>query len=553
MAFELTLLLITGMVAVLGAGLIGLIKPSLVLPKKVATRKLVLTIFPIALIILFVLTATTIILTVDASEIQLSVKKEAEPENAKETPATERVEGEMNNVVETPAWDTSVTDITLSDHNMEYPTSLISTGKYPNPDTMKDSIELNDLFRNSDISSLIGTEITFIGLPYAVDVNTENTDIRSSIEFLIEGASEADELQINVLSMKTDGLGVSQQNPYIASGYIVGSKVVSYNYGHGEEKYTIPAVVVEDIHPFSLEEYENGYKGDLQNHEYDSSQVVPDSNSTGKDVLSDIIHSDPNYHPRSQLEQSLHDTIFEYYGKALDKALEERAPKTEAEIRLSAINNVAEGFMLQVDNMPFYDKLTEADNERFKNVQDTFQFFFDEIERYKKQYKEWATVKLWDETTIENLLFDLKDTKERHDKKIKEFYSPEIVKNIDRLKLDTDGFTESMRLYNDSGESFTVGDLNPETALDFVDLVGTYLVNAHHKIVTDKDFNSTYQKSTATTEKAISKYLEDLKNVLIEVAKDPKWETWEGGSFDAVMNELNEYQKVFENAKTSKE
>ncbi|MFC4596862.1 hypothetical protein [Cohnella hongkongensis] len=555
MASELTLLLVTLMVAVLGVGLIGLIKPSLVLPKKMASRRSVLTIYPVILIVLLILTATTIILSVNASDIQLSDSKKPQPDTVKETPATEPVKGEtkeVEEVVKKPTWDTSIVDIALGDNNVDYATSLISSGKYPNSDTMKDSIALNELFRNSEIKSLIGTEITFIGLPYTVDVNPKYKGIRSSIDFLIEGASRADNLDINVLSMKTDGLGVSTNNPYIATGYIVGSKNVSYENEFGGNEYSIPSVVVEDIHPYSYEEYEYGYKGNLQNDSYNSPQEVPGSNNSGKKTLSDIMYSDPKNRPKSQLEKSLNDAILEYYGKALDKALEERAPKTEAEIRLKAISNVAEGFMLQVDHMPFYDKLNEDDKKNFKTVQDTFQFFFDEVERYKKQYKEWKTVKLWDETTIDNLLAVLKDTKERHDKKIKEFYSPEIEKNIDRLKLDANGFTESMRLYKSSGEPFTSGELNPETALDFVDLVGTYLVNAHHKIVTDKDFNSTYQKSIAATEKAISKYLLDLKKVLAEVAKDPRWETWEGGNFDTVLSELNQSQKAFENAKTSK-
>ena len=560
MASELTLLLVTVMVAVFGAGLIGLIKPSFVLPRKIASRKSVMTIYPAILIVLLVLTATTIIFSVDASEIQLSGRKTHDSESVKETSATEQVKAEDqdiaepvdNETAEKPDWDTAVIDIDLNKHNVEYAASLISSGKYPNPDTMMDSIELNELFRSSEIASLVGTEITFIGLPFAVDGHSNYKGIRSSIDFLVEGASKADELQITVLSMKTDRLGVSSHNPYIASGYVVGSRKFVYKNEHGDSEYSIPSVVVEDIHPFSYEEYEYGYKGNLQNDENYSYQGDSHSGDTSKEALADIVYSNPNFHPKSPLEKSLHDAIFDYYGKALDKALEERAPKTEAEIRLRAISNVAEGFMLQVESMPFYDKLTEQDKERFKTVQDTFQFFFDEIERYKKQFKDWKTVKLWDETTVGGLLAILKDTKERHDKQIKEFYSPEIEKNIDRLKLDTDGFTESMRLYKSTGESFTGGDLNPETALNFVDLVGTYLINAHHKIVTDTDFNATYQKSIAATEKAISKYLVDLKKVLTEVAKDPRWETWEGGSFDTVLSELNQYQKTFEKAKTSK-
>jgi hypothetical protein len=145
MASGLALLFVTLMVVALGVGLIGLIKPSLVLPKKMANRKNVLTIYPVISIVLLVLTATTLILSADTSKIQLSDKKKNDSETVKETPATEQVKEETKEVVkvvEKPAWKTSVVDIALGNKNVDYATNLISSGKYPNSDTMKDSIAL---------------------------------------------------------------------------------------------------------------------------------------------------------------------------------------------------------------------------------------------------------------------------------------------------------------------------------------------------------------------------------------------------------------------------
>ena len=69
---------------------------------------------------------------------------------------------------------------------------------------------------------------------------------------IVEGASRAEDLQINVLSVKTDGLGVYLYNPYITSGYIVGSRKFVYRHEHGDSEYSIPSICCGGYSSFFL-------------------------------------------------------------------------------------------------------------------------------------------------------------------------------------------------------------------------------------------------------------------------------------------------------------